>query len=174
VTAPAAAEIQAFCFAKCRMRQTYRRLLASRPVYACQGCGGTREIEELGSLPRLSAPPAALSTPERTYRKTASARAPRRTTPKEIQIMPKPKDSPLVIAIKKVVAENGGGITEDRVREIVREEILAQLPGDDAAAAEEAATSGLTHPKVTGENCPRMPHKGKHGKKCVAALEAAS
>jgi hypothetical protein len=93
----------------------------------------------------------------------------RRTPAKEKKM---PKDTPLVKLIKKVVENMGGGITEDRVREIFREEIEAQLPGEESAAAAEA--EGLTHPKVTRENCPRMPHKGQHGKACQAALEAAS
>lgn len=37
------------CF-KCRDRRAYTRMLPSRPVYSCDGCGNTREILELGRV----------------------------------------------------------------------------------------------------------------------------
>jgi hypothetical protein len=88
--------------------------------------------------------------------------------------MPKPKDSPLVAPSRRSLPDWGGGITEDRVREIVREEILAQLPQDEPAAEDGSSTTGLTHPKVDRRELPAYAARGKHGKKCRLALEAAA
>ena len=45
-----------YCFT-CGVRQNYVRLLASVPVYKCPGCGGTREIWELGRPASEDKPP---------------------------------------------------------------------------------------------------------------------
>lgn len=47
---PVAPEVvSAHCFnMKCRVKRDWVRVLASKPVFNCTGCGGSREIEELG------------------------------------------------------------------------------------------------------------------------------
>lgn len=41
--------VSAHCFnMKCRVKRDWVRVLASKPVFNCTGCGGSREIEELG------------------------------------------------------------------------------------------------------------------------------
>jgi hypothetical protein len=194
-THPAAAQqLVAFCFAKCRSRQTYTRLLASRPVYSCSGCGGTREIVELGPTIKGRIEPIDESTPISTLVQKWTGGNPRGLGPRKPRNknketkMPKPKtDSPLMAAIKRAIAEQPVALTEDRVREIFAEELEKQLGGSPSGAPARAArpgprrapldsdgaAAGLTHPKVTSETCPRMPHRGPHGKKCQIALEEA-
>lgn len=41
--------ISLHCF-RCREPRDFERILASRPVFACAGCGNTKEIEELGRV----------------------------------------------------------------------------------------------------------------------------
>ena len=47
--------IELHCF-RCRVRSTFDRILQSRPVYKCRGCGNTKEVEELGRTPLPPAP----------------------------------------------------------------------------------------------------------------------
>jgi hypothetical protein len=47
--------IELHCF-RCRVRSTFDRILQSRPVFKCRGCGNTKEVEELGRQPLPPAP----------------------------------------------------------------------------------------------------------------------
>jgi hypothetical protein len=171
-------EILKFCLGACR-QETVHRLVSgistAYPLYACTGpCGSpARAVSDPANKTRGAAflRDCELkrwrkeSEQERVYDELHPQRQARQTPAKEKRTMG--KDTPLVKLIKQVVTSMGG-ITEGRVREIFREEIEAQLPG------EAAATEGDTLPAVNRDNCPRMPHKGQHGKACREALAAQS
>lgn len=105
---PAAVETTtAHCF-KCREKRTYTRLLASKPVFACDGCAATREIEELGRVeipgrispvPPTKRAPAPAPKTKRTYTNR------RQETKTMSETNDNNKRSPLQVAIDTAVKE---------------------------------------------------------------------
>jgi hypothetical protein len=166
-TAAAAEKIVLHCFT-CRARTDWERILASRPVFKCKGCGNTKEVEELGRVdipgqaspvpaprPRPQLPPL-VSPKKRTYTNRR----------KETKIMPKDRAvPPLRQFVEKIIAESkerpGDALTREDVEEIVDARITAML-----GLAENPSNKAKSSADFV---CPRAPHKGRHGKKCHEA-----
>lgn len=141
------------CF-KCRQPRTYTRLLASRPVYSCDGCGNTREVEELGRGDIYPAAPQ--SEPEMPPRASVtywlSARRPR-PKKKETTHMPR---SPLQAAIIEAVKEQLGPI-RDELAEIKKslknedfdQKLSERLETEIPELVTRAVTQMLATPKTT-------------------------
>lgn len=125
------------CF-KCREPRTYTRMLASRPVYACDGCGNTREIEELGV--GAIRPPSILAVMEKEKQK------------------PKPQGevmsdkSPLQLAINEAVDAAVSPLKEEiagikgSIEELVSDAINKMLsPGGQRPAASSSVGGECRH-----------------------------
>lgn len=177
--AAAAEKTTAHCFAKCRTRQTYTRQLGSRPVFACDGCGNTREIEELG---RVAIPGQASPVPPPKPKPYEGPLKPfvvpkKRAYTNRRQETKTMKKSPLIAAIEKAVAEQIAPIIErlDKLEEkpdivevdeaavkVMVEKVLEDQLG-------EAPTRRTAARAADGPKCPRSPHPGRHGKLCREA-----
>lgn len=158
------AAVVAHCFAKCRTRQNYTRVPGiSKPVFSCDGCGSTREIEELGrdEIPgRISPAPRAPALPV-VRRKYTN----RRTQRNETTV----KKSPLIQTIENIIASRiGAHLTREEVVKIVEEQIAEQLGLE--AAAKPKKRSGSAATTDGGTTCPRGDHKyACPSKKCIEA-----
>lgn len=168
-TTPAAAADRPtlFCFAKCRDRRTYTRQLGSRPVYSCDGCGSTREIEELGRVEipgRISPVPAPKPYTGNLKPFVAPKKRAYTNRRQETKTM---KKSPLIAAIEKAVAEQLKPVLErlDKLEEkpdvtevdetvvkVMVEKVLADQLGGDVKPA--ASDDGSCRHKNFMRKCP--------------------
>lgn len=156
---------EAHCY-QCRGRKEYRRLLASAPVFACTGCGNSREMHELGR------PGFTGMLPE--------AAQPRTRDGKEKKMAPK---SALQNAIDEAVAE---AIGEDVVRKadvqkLVKDAVAQELENGLPELVSQALTQMLARPKPesgggsrSGKAPGHVPHRGRCGKRCRDAAAAES
>lgn len=137
-----------FCFT-CRREQEHVR---KGKFYSCAvECGAPlREITDPVSPERRRREEEAQAALSATWRRQSEAEA-ARDNGAAVYVNRRPMK--FIEQIKKLIAENtAAGVGEDRVREIVREELLAAVAGD-----------------LPSGECPRGKHMGRHGKKCREA-----
>jgi hypothetical protein len=189
------------CYGACnRTRQVYTRLLGSRPVYSCGGCGATREIHELGGPEVSRLVPIIPMTDERLKdlepmkgvaeaiiakaMKGRLASSPKRAADalrlraardtrhaQEMKPMPKePTAPPMRALIFDIVGQALAEQPKPLTADEVREIVQTEL---NRAFGIETKAAGGAKAKITAETCVRMPHKGQHGRACREALEAA-
>jgi hypothetical protein len=200
VSAPIAIDTRVVtCYGACnRTRQVYTRLLGSRPVYSCGGCGATREIHELGGPGVVTLPvsreqikdgeteptgasfvnkrlEAMIGNPKAAQSRATDAlrlRAARDTRhAQEKKPMPKePTAPPMRALIFDIVGQALAEQPKPLTADEVREIVQTEL---NRAFGIETKAAGGDKAKITAETCVRMPHKGQHGRACREALEAA-